>query len=122
VQVAAADHGVPLPRGGAVERLRRAGPPVDQQQIAILAAQAEPADVQAVAVIEVQAAEAQAPLRGVKLREAVLVLLGKRLALGLPLVVLRGRAETHRAKALHRLRPQRVQPLVQHCQVRLLLR
>ena len=81
VQVAAPGHAAPLPRGGAVERLRRAGTPVDQQLLVILAAQAEPADVEPVIVVEVQAAEAQVPLRGVEFRGAVLVLLGQRLAL-----------------------------------------
>ena len=57
VQMAAAGHAIPLPRGGAVERLRRSGPPIDQQPIVIVAAQAEPADVEPVAVVEVQASE-----------------------------------------------------------------
>jgi hypothetical protein len=56
-----------------VERLRRTGTPIDQDLFVIVAAQAEPADVEAVAVVEVQAAEAQVPLRGVKLRGAVLI-------------------------------------------------
>jgi hypothetical protein len=122
VQVAAAGHGVPLPRGGAVERLRRAGTPVDQQPIVLVAAQADPADIEPVAVVEVEAAEAQVPLRGVKLRAAVLVLLSKRLALRPALVILCGRTEAHRGKPLFRNSPQRVQPLIQHRQIRLLLR
>jgi hypothetical protein len=121
MQVAAAGHAVPLPRCGAVERLRRTGTPVDQQQVVIVAAQAEPADVEPVTVVEVQAAEAQVPFRGVKLRGTVLVLLGKRLALRPPLVVLRSRAQTHRGQPLLRNGPQCVQPLVQYRQVRLLV-
>ena len=100
VQVAAAGHAIPLPRGGAVERLRRTGPPVDQQPIVIVAAQAEPADVEPVTVVEVQAAEAQVPLRGVELRGPVLIQLGERLALRPSLVVLRGRTETHLGEPL----------------------
>jgi hypothetical protein len=122
VQVAAAGHPVPLPRGGAVERLRGTRAPIDKQPIVIVAAQAKPADIEAVAVVEVQAAETQVPLRGVKLRGTVLIQLGERLALRPPLVILRGRAETYRAEALLRGCPQHIQPLVHHRDVRLLVR
>ena len=121
VQMAAAGHAIPLPRGGAVERLRRTGPPIDQQPIVIVAAQAEPADVEPVAVVEVQASETQVPLRGLELRGPVLIQLGERLALRPPLVVLRGRTETHLGEPLPRDGLQHVQPLVQHRQVRLLV-
>ncbi len=121
-QVTAAGHAIPLPRGGAVERLRRTGPPIDQQLIVIVAAQAEPADVEPVIVVEVQAAEAQVPLRGLELRGPVLIQLGERLALRPPLVVLRGRTETHLGEPLLRDGLQHVQPLVQDRQVRLLVR
>jgi hypothetical protein len=121
VQVTAAGHAVPLLRGGAVERLRGAGAPVDQQLVVILAAQADPADVEPVALLEVQAAEAQVPLRGVQLRAPVDVLLCEHLALRPPLVVLRRRAEAHLGEPPGSAGPQRVQPLVQHRDVRLLL-
>jgi hypothetical protein len=87
--VAAAGHAAGFPRGGAVERLRRASTPVDQQPVVIVAAQAEPADIEPVAVVEVQAAEAQVPFRGVKLGGTVLIELSERLALRIALVVLR---------------------------------
>ena len=121
VQVAAAGHRVPLQWGGAIERLRRTGTPIDQQEIVIVAAQAEPADIEPVTVVEVQTAEAQVPLRGVKLRGTVLIQLSKRLALRPSLVILRSRTEMHCAKPLLRNGPQHVQPLVQHRYVRLLL-
>ena len=118
----AAGHPVPLARGGAVERLRRAGAPVDEQPVVVLAAQAEPADVEPVAVVEVQPAEAQVPFRRVEFRGTVRVLPGERLALGPPLVVLRGRAEPHRGEPLPGGGPQRVEPLVQQRQVGLFRR
>jgi len=120
--VPAAGHPVPLPRGGAIERLGRARTPVDKQLIVIVAAQAQPADVEPVVVVEVKAAEAQVPLRGVKLRAAVLIQLSERLALRPPLEVLDALTKAHRGEPLPRGRPRRVKPLVEHRHIRLLSR
>ena len=121
MQVTAAGHAVPLLRGGAVERLRGAGTPVDEQLVVVLAAQADPADIEPLIGLEVQAAEAQVPFRGLEFPAPVDELLGEHLALGPSLVVLHRRAEAHLGEPPGIGGPHRVQPLVQHRDVRLLL-
>ena len=79
-------------RRGAVERLRRRRPPVDQQLLMLVIAQAQAADVEVLGVIEIEPAEAQVALGGGQLGAAVLVELGERFALRRRLVVLGGRA------------------------------
>ena len=80
-QVPAAGDAVPLHWGSPVERLRRLGAPVGEQQIALGAAQREPADIQAIAVIEVQPAEAQIALGRFQLGAPFLILVCERIAL-----------------------------------------
>ena len=92
MQMPPAGHRVPLGGRRAIERLGRPGPPVDQQLVMVLVAQAEPADVEPVTVVKVQAAEAEVPLGGVEFGGPDQVLLSERLALGPALFVLCGRA------------------------------
>ncbi len=56
-------------RGGGVERAGGGSAPVDQLQLVVVVAQADPADVEGQAGLVVGAAEAQAPLDPVQLRE-----------------------------------------------------
>ena len=74
VDMATADQADRVTRGGGVERPCGGGSPVDQLQLVIVIAQANPADVKSVLLIVVGAAEAQAALGQVKLRDSLLVL------------------------------------------------
>jgi hypothetical protein len=88
----------------------------------LVIAKAEAADVQALAVVEIEPAETQVALGRVQLGAAILVQLGERFAFGPRLVVLGGRVQPDGREPPRRRGPQRVQPLVEHRQVILLVR
>ncbi len=74
VDVAAANQSDRVTRRRGVERPRGRGPPVDQLQLVIVIAQADPADVKSGLLIVVRAAEAQSALGQVELGNSFLVL------------------------------------------------
>ncbi len=82
LQVAAPGHAHGRRRGGAVERLRHGGPPVDEQAVLLVVGQAELADVEPALVGVIEPAEDQAALDGPEPGEAGGVHLGERVALG----------------------------------------